>query len=582
MTKIINFLLFTIKKGAIVYLLLASFLFFHGYLIYKTFVFDKVGEIRVLRAGYGDIPFHMTQVSKFGYTDIFNFNEPLFNGDKIRYAFLVNFLSGLLLRLTGSWMFAMHFVAIGLMTVSSILAFLTYKMWLGKRWAALLALVLFLLGSGMGAWSYITQHLSVNPYHWSEFTDYLIDNSVSTVSDWRPVYPHQTINWGASLSLVFLHQRSFFFGVFLFTLSLYLLTRFPDLKNKYAVWLLGIALGLGPLGHYHTFVALCLVLGSYFIIFLFRKDYLLSKRLFLVGLIAFVIALPQVIYLLSGNNPLSGNNSFVHYRFGWMTDPGIGSVKYPEGLKLNWLTKFIIYLKFNWVNFGFILPILALCFLSRTVRSINKTFPFIWLAAVLFIFNNFVQLQPWDYDNNKILVYFMFFAAGSIMYVLVKIHENRKYLGLLLMLVLYPLFIFSGVVDILPRALVPINEMPIIFNRDAIRMSYFVRQNIEPRDVVITTSTHLNLVSSLAGRPSVVGFPGWLWTKGIDYGSREQDLRNFYLDPLGNFNIAKKYNAKYVLLDPTAIYDWKLDRVLFDQNFKELFSSGGHTLYSLR
>mgnify|MGYP003351322116 CR=1 FL=1 len=44
---------------------------------------------------------------------------------------------------------------------------------------------------------------------------------------------------------------------------------------------------------------------------------------------------------------------------------------------------------------------------------------------------------------------------------------------------------------------------------------------------IITSSTHLNPVSSLAGRPVFVGYPGWLWTRGISYADREEHLKDF-------------------------------------------------------
>ena len=56
---------------------------------------------------------------------------------------------------------------------------------------------------------------------------------------------------------------------------------------------------------------------------------------------------------------------------------------------------------------------------------------------------------------------------------------------------------------------------------------------------------------------------------------------NIVLNPIINLGIADKYMARYVLIDPTAIYDWGVDKKIFDDNFKKLFSSGGYDLYDL-
>ena len=164
---------------------------------------------------------------------------------------------------------------------------------------------------------------------------------------------------------------------------------------------------------------------------------------------------------------------------------------------------------------------------------------------------------------------------------MIYVSKKLKWLGVIASSVILFFVIFSGVIDTIPRYKVEIEKMPIIFNVDARNTSYFIRQNISPNDMILATTTHLNLVSSLAGRPTVVGFPGWLWTKGIDYSSRELDLKSFYLNPIINLGIADKYMARYVLIDPTAIYDWGVDKKIFDDNFKKLFSSGGYDLYDL-
>lgn len=562
-------------------MILVLFISLHLFLVHKTFFIDADGSMKVAIAGYGDIPFHMTQVSKFGFTDMFDLNEPLFTGEKIRYAFFINWLGGIFMRMTDSWPIALHLPTMAALIASYILIFLAYRNILGKRWAALLAVIMFMLGSGLGAWPHIKEHLLPNVFNFRPFIDYLVDNNISTVSWWKAVYPEQNISWGGAMSLVFLHQRAFFFGLFLFSVVIYALSRYPNFENKKWRWLAGIALGLGPLGHYHTFLVLCLVLGFYFVISLLRKNWILVRSLLYVAVVAGVIALPQILYILSGPDPISSDNqSFINFRLGWMVEPTIGSVKYPDGVDLNFVDKFLTYLKFLWVNFGLILPLLALSFLHKPLRR-GSGLPVLWFGVLLFAFVQTVRTQPWDYDTNKILVYFAFFASAAIIKFLISCIERRKIIGMMLLAVSFVFVIFSGVVDILPRAFVPIDKMPVIFNRDAIRTAYFIRQNVEAADIIITSSTHLNIVSSLAGRPTIVGFPGWLWTKGVSYGAREADLRMFYLDPVKNKNIAAKYKAQYVLIDPTITYDWKADKKIFDNNFKLIFKAGSYYLYYL-
>src|SRR5262245_18728439 len=138
MASVKEFLSKSIKKGFFVYLILTLFLFLHLYLVSKTFVFDDQGNIRTAYSGYGDIPFHMSQVSKFGFGSLFDFNELLFNGTKIKYSFLINYISGIVLKLTDSWTFSMHAPAMVFLAGAYVFLCLIFKNILGTRWAALL------------------------------------------------------------------------------------------------------------------------------------------------------------------------------------------------------------------------------------------------------------------------------------------------------------------------------------------------------------------------------------------------------------------------------------------------------------
>jgi hypothetical protein len=239
-------------------------------------------------------------------------------------------------------------------------------------------------------------------------------------------------------------------------------------------------------------------------------------------------------------------------------------------------------MKFLWVNFGVILPLFAVAvFLGLKEKIKCKNLKFFILAGIMFF--ALVQLfkfQPWDYDNNKLLVYSQFFIAPVLVFFFIYLMKLREKLGAALLLVFFILAIHSGIVDIIPRYLVPTNKIPTIFNKGAIDMAEFIRENVPEDAQIITSSTHLNLVSSLAGRPVLVGYPGWLWTKGVDYGPRESDLKAFYTNP-DDLDILRKYDVEYVLLDPMAIYEWKAQKNLFDTKFQKMYGKESLILYKV-
>ncbi|MBU1159816.1 glycosyltransferase family 39 protein, partial [Patescibacteria group bacterium] len=300
--------------------------------------------------GYGDIPFHLTQVTKFGYGNLFDLNEPIFTGDRIRYSFFINWISGLFLKITGNLHFSVLFPAMIFAAASIVLTFLIYKKLVKKEWLALLAVLIFFLGSGFGSYYLITDKIIGES----------IEKNITTIVKWDAVYPQQNITWGAPLTMAFMHQRSFFLGYFLFLLFLYLLLKFQETRNKNIFYALILILGLSPLAHYHSFLAMGFITVLFAIIQLWKKDKELFKKTVLVLILAAIISLPEIIYLVSGKeNIVSGENAFVKFRLGWMTDPTIGSVKYPNENPTGW-EKIVAYKQFLWINFGLILPVFIL------------------------------------------------------------------------------------------------------------------------------------------------------------------------------------------------------------------------------
>ena len=523
--------------------------------------------------GYGDIPFHLTQVTKFGYGNLFDLNEPIFTGDRIRYSFFINWISGLFLKITGNLHFSVLFPAMIFAAASIVLTFLIYKKLVKKEWLALLAVLIFFLGSGFGSYYLITDKIIGES----------IEKNITTIVKWDAVYPQQNITWGAPLTMAFMHQRSFFLGYFLFLLFLYLLLKFQETRNKNIFYALILILGLSPLAHYHSFLAMGFITVLFAIIQLWKKDKELFKKTVLVLILAAIISLPEIIYLVSGKeNIVSGENAFVKFRLGWMTDPTIGSVKYPNENPTGW-EKIVAYKQFLWINFGLILPVFILAgfWLLRKRMKASKEIVFCVSGAIFFfILAQLFKFQPWDYDNNKILVYFQFFAAPIIILFFLKLMEKNKKIGAVLLGLFFIIAVHSGVIDIIPRYLAPIKDIPVIFNKDSQQTAEYIKENIPENEQILTSSTHLNPVNSLAGRPAIVGYPGWLWTKGLDYTERERDVKSFYSDP-NRADIIEKYNLKYILLDPMAIYDWKVKKEIFDTKFPIVFSNNSFTLYKI-
>lgn len=567
-----------------IFFLLVAFICFHLYLIFQTFYIDSIGNIRSTITGYGDIPLHLTQITKFAFEKSFNLNEPIFFGRNLDYPFLINFISGLIYRFTNSFSFSVLFPAFLFATLNIILIFLIYKLILKNDKLAFLSLITFFLGSGLGGIEYIKNAID-EKLNIFQFLNYLIQNHITTVVKLDAVYPSQSIDYGAPLSLVLLHQRAFFLGMFGLLIFLFFLILSEKSNKKLLLLISGVSLGLLPLMHTHSFIAACIIIFCFFIVATFRKKWDYLKKIIIVGIIGGLVSLPQVLYLLDLNT-FGQSSSFFVFRLGWMVPSTIGSVTFPKNQMPTFFS--FSFLQFLWLNLGIILPSFIIAVFILLSKKINiktsdsiKVFSFTLAACFLFLIVQLVRFQPWDFDDNKILVYFQLFCIPIIFLVIKGIYEKRRYLGITLALFFMIFSLFSGVMDMIPRLATPLDSLPIIFDVNSQKVANYIRKNIPENDLILTGLSHRNPVDSLAGRPVLVGYPGWLWTRGIDYYSREEEVINFYQNPTINNSLINDYKIKYVLLSTQDISDMKVNQALFNLEFSIVYSNPEFTLYKL-
>lgn len=567
---------------------LLLFIVLHEILIYKNFVVDSEGNFRTTGAGFGDIPFHLVQVSKFAFHS-FSFDNPIFTGTQLNYSFAVNLLSGWLLWLTNNWSVAVHLPIMIFAALSAILVFFIYRRLLSSALYALFALVLFYFGGGWGAYGVLYEQVIGNHLGFLEFFKFLITKNISTLLKWGAVYPGQNIVFGSPLALVFLHQRSFIMGFFVLALVLWLWARDPDFKNKKTAFGAAILIGLSPLIHIYTFIILLGFLSVLCTCKLFLKESVVFRNVLAVFGVSVLAALPQLYYLFS--NMREGGKSFLAFRFGWMAQPTIGSVVYP--VSGGWAQDFFAYLNFLWLNLGLLLPVFIVSgvFLyyvgrkpSAQVKFAGKyrEFVFWWLMALaIFVLLQSIRLQPWDFDNNKLVVYFAFFSAPVIVAMFGYFYGKYKLLAGICFGVYFFLSTVTGIFDMLPRLFIPMQNLPIIFTAEDRALAEFVRISVSENALILTGQNLLNPVVSLAGRPVLAGYGGWLWTEGIPSGEREGEIRKFYTNPRANDYVLKKYGIRYIFLDSQTMNEWHTSRQQFDALYTKIFSTGHSTLYKI-
>ena len=82
-------------------------------------------------------------------------------------------------------------------------------------------------------------------------------------------------------------------------------------------------------------------------------------------------------------------------------------------------------------------------------------------------------------------------------------------------------------------------------------MAAWARTNTDPRAIFLTAPEHNSAIPTLGGRRVVLGYPGWIWTYGInDWTTRQQDVETMLQGKPASLDLAHRYGVTYVVIGP--------------------------------
>lgn len=501
------------------------FVFFH--FISQSAFFMMNGEYYT-RYGdnYSDATLHTGITAGFAYGQNYPPIHPDYAGSKLSYPFLINFIAAMFVN-TGMdietafyFQYMLHFF---LMTW--LIKRMTFS--LTKNISASFIVPLLIYFSGGLGFSIFFKELLAAPDKWDfllhlphEYTNY-----------------NELLRWGNAIINWFVPMRSLILGVPLALLVVSIwwryLTNYPN--DRRLLLGTGVIAGLLPLVHTHSY--LVVVGASILWSALFRK----WKMWLYFGLPAFSMGLPQMMWIRSGSG--ADFMTFFGFMNGWMRG--------EYNFVWYWL-----------VNTGFFIPLLLLSFcvrglLSTTLR--NFLFPFL----ILFVVGNFVRVTPWDWDNNKILMYWFMLSCIPVALLIARLWRNG-WGGKIVAFSAFIVLIWSGGLD-LGRILLHVNNW-IVFDRTTIAMAEEIKKL--PADSVIVTAPYINHPILLSGRKTFMGYTGRLWTHGLSYVEREEIVNKIYE---GDTTLLENYGIDYVLVS-AAEDQWMMEKnsVVNRQTFEHL------------
>ena len=535
---------------------------------------------------FGDLPFHLSVITSFAFGNNFPPEDPTYAGVRFTYPFLTDFVSAIFVRCGADLrqsMFIENFVVA--LAFVGLLHRWALEM-LRDKLAAVITPLLVLLNGGFG-W------ILLYPLLTQKNENGLVGIFKSLPPSFT-VIPETTWRWGNAVSTLLIPQRGFLLGlplaVIVFT-QWWLATsdvktdaetgrrgdaakiklekskkkrkrgkenprvaasphlRVSSVQRMVAA---GVVAGLLPLVHAHSFVVVMVVGGCLALLQQRWRDWI---TFFVV---ASLIALPQMWW--STHDSAVDAKKFFEWQFGW--DHG------QENIAWFWLK-----------NTGLFIPltVAAILWRNREQPLVSRRLLIFFLPFTLcFIIPNVVKMAPWIWDNIKVLFYWWLASAPLVALLLARLWRAGG-LKRALALSLFACVILAGALDV--AAIVLRSSKYEVFNADGIKFAELMKQETAPRAMVIHAPVHNHPVF-LTGRRSLMGYPGHVWTHGLEFGPREAEIRRVYAGAPDARSILRKYGVAYVVVSPLERNIIDVNEQFFS-NFEIVGEVGGYRLYKI-
>ena len=522
---------------------------------------------------FGDLPFHISVITSFAYGNNFPPEDPTYAGVRFTYPFLSDFASAMFVRCGASLRDSMFIVSFTLALAFVGLLHRWALVMLRDRLAAIVTPLIVLLNGGFGWYLLFKRAGEDEGGLWGAITDLQPSFTVIPETTWR---------WGNAISALLVPQRGFLMGlplaVIVFTQWWLALekdadirkreperaktkqrrpappepasTRFP-LRTRRMI-AAGVAAGLLPLVHAHSFVVVMGMAACLALLHIRWREWLAFFA------VASAIAMPQLLW--STLNSAVNASSFFAFELGW--DRG------TENPVVFWAK-----------NTGLFIPLIVTAILLKSNNYlVGKRLLLFYLPFTLcFIIPNFVKMAPWIWDNIKVLYYWWLASAPLVALFLAWLWRQGR-VQRVIAVTLFVCVTLAGALDVAAIAFRDVKYG--IFDAAGVRFAERVKQVTPPRSLIIHAPVH-NTPVFLTGRRSLMGYPGHIWTHGLEFVQRESEIKRIFLGAPDAPQLLKNYGVDYAVIGP-------LERIVTPPNdqfflrFEKVEQVGDYSLYKVR
>jgi hypothetical protein len=204
------------------------------------------------------------------------------------------------------------------------------------------------------------------------------------------------------------------------------------------------------------------------------------------------------------------------------------------------------FLRFWFTNFG-ILPLLALALLAWTIIRYRKStaarnaFAFVLPSLSVFAVACVVMFAPWEWDNMKIMIWAY---LGILPFLHEMLLDVPGAAALPIRAACYIMLFFSGFISLLGGLDRSHTGYEIARRSELAPVSFAVRYL--PPDSTFAAWPTYNHPLLLCGCKMVEGYAGHLFSYGIDYEPREEELKTMMMGAPAWRTIADELHVRYI------------------------------------
>jgi len=230
-------------------------------------------------------------------------------------------------------------------------------------------------------------------------------------------------------------------------------------------------------------------------------------------------------------------------------------------------------------NTGFFIPlILAAVLMKVDGYLVRKRLLYFYLPfTICFIVPNFIKMAPWIWDNIKVLYYWWLASAPLVALLLAKLWQQSR-IRRAVAIILFVCVTLAGALDVASIALRSAKYE--IFNSAGIAFAELVKEKTPSRALVIHAPVH-NTPVFLTGRRSLMGYPGHIWTHGLEFLQREGEIKRIYLGSPEADQLINNYGIDYAVVGPHERLAVPVINENFFSRFEKVGQVGEYSLYKI-